>query len=206
MNKYLFNIVIIFILTGNVVAQSNQTTMTRLKKVEDLYLSDKYAQALELVNKLITEEPNNYQAYLQRAQVYFYLKQSEKREADFKKALELAPGQPYVYKKYGGFLKGNARTDEALKLYKQGITLIPKSAELHYQVGVIYDDSLKNQQEALRYYEKAVDLNPTKPHYYYMIGAVLRDLGNLTKAYVAFSQALAQHARKKNDNINKGRE
>ena len=68
---YLPSIVIIFILTGNVVAQSNQTTMTRLEKVEDLYLSKKYAQALELVNKVITEEPNNYQAYLQRAQVYF---------------------------------------------------------------------------------------------------------------------------------------
>ena len=195
--RSVFLSLLVFTIALNATAQMNQ-----LDKAKELLFFDKYAQALKIVNNAIAEQPTNYKAYLLKAKIYGELDDESEWEPSLKKALEVAPLQAEVYVRYGGYLEGSNRTDEALKLYKQGITLIPKSAELHYKVGVIYDDSLKNQQEALRYYEKAVDLNPTKPHYYYMIGAVLRDLGNLKKAYVAFSQALAQHARKKNDNIN----
>lgn len=52
------------------------------------------------------------------------------------------------------------RYREAEKLYLTGLQRDPTNAQLHYNLGVLYDDYLQKPREAARYYRKYLSLNP----------------------------------------------
>ena len=69
---------------------------------------------------------------------------------------------------------------------KQAITLDPKLAPAHFQLGSIYADE-GNYQEAMRSYERAVKLDPTEEQYHYQLAFTYKKLGNQRR----FSEELA---------------
>ena len=190
MNPYFLSIAIVCTLVGNTLAQSNKTTMNTLDRIEDLMMDKGKPQAaLEELQKMVKTSPEHYRIYLLIGLAYDQLNESLQAEVFFKKALELGKKQPDTYLEYGNFLVGVQRSEEALKLYKQGIAQIPKNARLHYMAGIVYDEQ-KKLPEALHYFEQAVNLEPTNPHYYYSTGAALRDMNKLSEALKAFDKCV----------------
>ena len=57
----------------------------------------------------------------------------------------------------------NKQYREAIKEYEQVLELRPSDPETHYNLGVLYDDYLKDRQKALYHYQKYLAINPKAP-------------------------------------------
>ncbi len=55
------------------------------------------------------------------------------------------------------------RYGDAERLYLSGLSRDPKSAQMHYNLGVLYDDYLQNPRLAAAHYRKYLELNPSAP-------------------------------------------
>jgi len=49
---------------------------------------------------------------------------------------------------------------EAVRAYESALDGTPKTAEVHYKLGVLYDDKLKNPLAAIHHYDRYLDLAP----------------------------------------------
>lgn len=52
----------------------------------------------------------------------------------------------------------------AVKLYESALDGTAKTAEVHFRLGVLYDDKLKSPRDGLHHFERYLDLAPTGPH------------------------------------------
>ena len=51
---------------------------------------------------------------------------------------------------------------EAVRAYESALDGTPKTADIHYKLGVLYDDKLKNPLAAIHHYDRYLDLVPTE--------------------------------------------
>ena len=89
----------------------------------------------------------------------------------FTTAIEFRPQYAATRVLYGRYLHKENRLNEALKTYTEAEKLDPKSADVHYYLGLLYFD-MKNNEKAMRHAEMAYKLGQELPE--------LRD--KLTKA------------------------
>ncbi len=80
----------------------------------------------------------------------------------FQRALRFRPADGVVYMLYGIFLSKRGEAEKALENYQQALKLLPDSAELHYNVGLLYFDQ-KDYEKAMAFAEKAYALGYPLP-------------------------------------------
>ena len=57
----------------------------------------------------------------------------------------------------------NKRYKEAIKEYERVLELQPNDPDTHYNLGILYDDFLKDREKALYHYQKYIAVNPKAP-------------------------------------------
>lgn len=57
----------------------------------------------------------------------------------------------------------NKQYKEAVKEYESVLELRPNDPETHYNLGVLYDDYLKEREKALYHYQKYLSIDPKAP-------------------------------------------
>lgn len=57
----------------------------------------------------------------------------------------------------------NKKHKEAIKEYERVLELRPNDPETHYNLGILYDDYLKDREKALYHYQKYLSVNPKAP-------------------------------------------
>ena len=77
-------------------------------------------RALEYAEKQLVQLPTGYN-YMRRGQLYAYMNRNEDAEADFKKAMHLAPDLSYPYNYMGVLVESYGDENQALELYKKAI-------------------------------------------------------------------------------------
>ena len=119
-----------------------------------------YDQALAL-----TEEGTRGAWFLHYARAISYerLEEWPKAEADFRRALELNPGQPQVLNYLGySLVEKQIKLDEALSLIEEAVAASPESGYIVDSLGwVLY--RLGRYDEAVGHMENAVELMPVDP-------------------------------------------
>ena len=60
----------------------------------------------------------------------------------------------------GGALASNGQFRKAIAEYEQALELDPHHADIHYNLGVIYDDELQENEKAVQHYRKYLELRP----------------------------------------------
>ncbi len=146
-----------------------------------------YSAAIDLVPNPSKEDWNQY---FQRAICYERLKQWDKAESDFLKAMELDPEQPSLLN-YLGY----SWVDQGKNLAK-AMDLIRKAVKLKPDDG-FYVDSLgwahyriAEYAEAARQLERAVELEPNDPIINDHLGDAYWQVGRRNEAKFQWSQAL----------------
>ena len=101
--------------------------------------------------------------------------------AQYKKALQLAPGVPQAHLFYGIALEKLNRTSEAIAALTQCVALDPKVANAHYYLGQIY---LKQSKISASVSEltTALQLDPAYALAYFQLGTAYRKAGDKAKA------------------------
>lgn len=122
--------------------------------------ADAYNSAIALIDK---PERDNWTVYYYRGIALERIKQWDKAEPDFRKALELEPDQPMVLN-YLGY----SMVDKKINL-NEAIAMVRKAVELKPNDGYIVDSlgwahfRLGEYEEAVKQLERAVELKPADP-------------------------------------------
>lgn len=162
----------------------------------DLYRQlDQYEQAVTAYDRALDlyedEDAGQWFIYYARAISHERLGNWDKAEADFRKALELNPGQPQVLNYLGySMVEKQVHLDEALAMIEQAVAAQPGSGYIVDSLGwVLY--RLGRYDEAIGHMERAVELEPVDPVVNDHLGDVLWSVGRFSEAEFQWTRALS---------------
>ena len=150
--------------------------------------ADIYDRAIEQIG---TTQKHHWSIFFRRGIAYERLKEWEKAEPSFQKALELSPAQPEVLN-YLGY----SWIDQGINL-DQGMELIRKAVELSPRSGFIVDSlgwahyRLGQYEDAVRELERAVSIMPQDPTINDHLGDAYWKVGRKLEATFQWKIALA---------------
>lgn len=166
------------------VTKSNLT-----KKYVDMINAGKFEDALEGINKLFSDNPDNEVLYYYRGYIHYKLGDNEKAIADYRKAIELKKdfvlpltGMGKIYAKQSAF-------DKAVEYYGMAYEMELKDVESLYNYGVSLFN-LGNSQKALEVFNRLIDIDPKYADGYYQLGLTYLGLGDNPKAKAAFEKQI----------------
>ena len=113
----------------------------------------------------------------------------EEADAETRRAIELAPGNPYVYWKRGVFLRYAGRRDESIPVHLRAESLDPLSIVAIVEVGfaLYYAGRFGEAAEQI---QKAIDLEPSWDQLYFGLGLVLLQQKRFDEAISALQTAV----------------
>jgi tetratricopeptide (TPR) repeat protein len=164
-----------------------------------LLLSD----AIPYFNSLIERNPDDWDAYLRRAEANHALNQREAATLDYTKAIELHPTEAFLYLRRGRHYYTRRLCDGALRDFETAIRLVLTSvpqgynltAELYSLQSGVYagcpDSAYRDAQRAIATARRAVDLDPSRPTLLSILAAAHASAGDFANAVAAQKQALA---------------
>ncbi|MEO0390256.1 MAG: tetratricopeptide repeat protein [Pseudomonadota bacterium] len=147
-----------------------------------------YDRALELTE---TGARAEWFLYYARAISYERLGDWEPEEADFRRALELNPGQPQVLNYLGySLVEKRIKLDEALDMIERAVAASPDSGYIVDSLGwVLY--RLGRHEDAVGHMERAVELMPVDPVVNDHLGDVYWAVGREREAMFQWKRALS---------------
>jgi tetratricopeptide (TPR) repeat protein len=119
-----------------------------------------YAGAIELLLRVIAQEPGVTAPYIDVALAYRELGRPEPAEENLKKALELFPAHPVAGNAYGLLLRRGGRFTEARAVYEEVLARFPDYAPAHRNLGILCDLYLNDLECARGQYELYRAANP----------------------------------------------
>lgn len=125
-----------------------------------------YSQRIIEAEKIVAQDPNNYQIWVQLGNDYFDTEQPQKSVNAYAKALEIdsvgqntsnvLTDQGVMYRKMGLFDKAIANFEKASKLN-------PAHAQSLFNLGVVYANDLKQNDKAIVAWEKYLVIDGMSP-------------------------------------------
>ena len=127
--------------------------------------------AMEILNKLDKENPNNYSVIWGMG--YTYSMSGEYNKAlEICKRLENHPAASYhAYQLEGNTLQRMGKEEDAIKAYNRGLERFPNSPVLYIEQGKIADGK-QDYDKARDMYEKAVEADPSEPWSYWFLAVL----------------------------------
>jgi tetratricopeptide (TPR) repeat protein len=156
---------------------------------------ERFAEAAPIydiaVERLGTPRKNDWPLFYFRAIALERTEQWDRAEADFLKALELFPEQPYVmnYLAYSWIEQGE-HYDEALEMLIRAVELRPEDGFIVDSLGWVYY-RLGDFENAVEYLERAVELTPTDPTINDHLGDAYWQVGRQAEARFQWRRALS---------------
>jgi tetratricopeptide (TPR) repeat protein len=155
---------------------------------------DRFAEAAPFydiaVDRIDQPTANDWPLFYFRGIVRERTQQWEGAEADFLKALELEPNQPYVmnYLAYS-WIEFGENYDQALDMLTRAVELRPEDGYIVDSLGWIYY-RLGNYAKAVEYLERAIELSPIDPTINDHLGDAYWRVGRLNEARFQWRRAL----------------
>ena len=156
---------------------------------------ERYAEATEAYDRALTllpaDEPGQWVLYYARAITLEREGVWERAEADFRKALDLNPGQPNVLNYLGySLVEMKTNLDEALAMIEEAAAARPDSGHIVDSLGwVLY--RLGRYSEAVVHMERAAELLPVDPIINDHLGDVYWAVGRKTEARFQWNRAMS---------------
>ncbi|HXJ16524.1 MAG TPA: tetratricopeptide repeat protein, partial [Candidatus Polarisedimenticolia bacterium] len=139
--------------------------------------------------ELIKLEPHSAEGYVFHARALFSKGDLAGAEADLKKAMEVAPGDPIPYVRMGDLRVARKQLDEAGKLYGQALTLNPSAVDA--LTGLVNIDLERKQAaKALRRIQEQIARVPNNSNLYLLLGQVELRNQDSVHAEEAFEKAV----------------
>jgi TolB-like protein/tetratricopeptide (TPR) repeat protein len=142
---------------------------------------DVFDQALAAVRKAVELAPDLGTAHSAYATALALRFEFAHAEAEFDRALQLAPGNADVLRQSSGFLSGIGRTAAALDSAKRAVALDPLNPAMHRSLGDdLYD--ARRYPESLQEFDQAISLSPTNADLFALRGLSQLALGRFDAA------------------------
>ena len=119
----------------------------------DMMKNQEYAQAIDLLEKVIEQSPNVTAPYIDIAIAYQHIGKLELAEEHLKTALRMVPEHPVACNEYGLLYRKTGRFAEARAIYEKAIARFPDYYPVHRNLGILCDLYLDDPACALEHYE-----------------------------------------------------
>lgn len=142
---------------------------------------DVFDQALTAVRRAVQLAPELGTAHSAYATALALRFEFAHAEAEFDRALQLAPGNADVLRQSSGFLSGIGRTAAALDSAKRAVALDPLNPSMHRTLGDdLYD--ARRYSESLQEFDQAISLSPTNSDLFALRGVSQLAMGRFEAA------------------------
>lgn len=153
----------------------------------------RYEEAIQEIQKALTLDPINADAYRELAKTYQQMGKVNDAESAYKNAVAVRPSYWGTHNELGGFYYRLGRYDEAGREFRKVVELTPDNARGYSNLGVIAY-SQKRYDDAAKMYEKSVAIKPTDSAYS-NLGTVYYTLGRYGDAARYYEQAIQMNGR-----------
>jgi tetratricopeptide (TPR) repeat protein len=154
---------------------------TALNEAQSLASADRLREALEAVDKLLAEHPEEARGHTLRGKILFSLGQAASALAAVSTARQLDPAQIEPNFLEGMFLLQMNRPAEATAALQRAVTLDPGLGEAYELLGGAAA-KLDNSEEAAVYFARALELGADSPSLRLGYAAALETLGRLEES------------------------
>ncbi len=145
----------------------------------------------QAVAEIKTPERSDWSVFYQRGIAYERLKEWDKAEPNFRKALELFPNQPQVMNYLGySWVDRGENLQEALQMIRKAVEMRPQDGYIVDSLGWAYY-KLGRYQDAVAELEKAVKLRPEDPTINDHLGDAYWQTGRGLEATFQWNHAIA---------------
>ena len=162
---------------------------SKIESIIELFSSGHIREALNTVQTLISQHPNEALLHNISGVCYKATGQQEMAVQSFKRAVEIKSDFADAHYNLGLTLQELNQLDDAVKSYLKAITIKSDYAEAYNNLGVTLKD-LDQLEEAVKCYEKALIIKPDYPEAHNNLGNALKNLGRLSKAVECFERML----------------
>ncbi|WP_281004558.1 tetratricopeptide repeat protein [Notoacmeibacter ruber] len=163
----------------------------------DIYArTEQFAEAAGLYDQAINAlqesgEEADWNFYYRRGMAYERLKEWDKAEPDFRRALQLEPDRPEVLNYLGySLVDRNEKLDEGLNLIRKAVDARPDAGFIVDSLGWAYY-RLGRYEDAVRELERAIALIPEDPTVNDHLGDAYWQVGRKLEAHYQWNAALA---------------
>ena len=148
-----------YLLPLDQVPKNSDDEISWLNYANQLWRSQKYAEARKAVDKAIGKKPDFYQAWYFKGMIFRSEKKYPESIAAFDKALEINPNFAQAWKQRGRVLLRLDKYSEALTSFDKAIALSPNQFALYFLRGFTLR-YLKRFPEAIEAYNQAIKIDP----------------------------------------------
>ena len=146
--------------------------------------------ALKKFEIILSNYPNNSEILNLTSICHCNLNNLKKAEKYISMAVANNPCEIGFRINWGNILLQMKKYIEAETVYKNALKISDKSAELFYNLGIVYS-SLHKYKEAINYYDKSLTINKSNKFVFNNMGIAMKELGNYENAKENFNKAIA---------------
>jgi ankyrin repeat protein/Flp pilus assembly protein TadD len=185
-------LVCLFSTAAVVIGQGTQSDAAALiAEAKSLLKKNDYAKALTLIQKAISTDPRNPDAYVQLALIHSSMDDDNKARMAVEEALRIDPNYAPAHQQRGAQLRRAKDFEGAIRELKLALSLKPDpefAAYAHLSLALTYEE-LKRYDEALNEYREAIRSNPTDGSLHGRLGSALFELKRFDEAENAYRRA-----------------
>jgi len=175
----------------------DEAALNLLEKANQLFIEEKYDEAITLLEQFLEQNPNAYQTYLSIGDCYREKGEFDKAIEEYNRVLEMAKiddlmGKEMAAKALAGIGECYLKKEDfetAQNYFKQSVDSYPENEILAYNVGEIYFSNQKID-EAIHYFELATQIKPDWGDPYLKLGYVYLNKADNAKAIENFEKFL----------------
>jgi len=149
-----------------------------LKLITAAHLKNKQPNmAIQRLQEIINEAPENPIAYLLIGQVYLEQNNVNKARQELLRAIKVRSDWLPPYMTLAGSYMSEKNTEEALAVYHKALKDVKNTTRVYMNIAAIYE-SLKNYTSAMQSYQKIIDVNPNDTLALNNYASLLLDFGD----------------------------
>lgn len=158
-------------------------------RVAPLISENRYAEAKDLAETMVTMRPELSHGYLGLARLSILENRLGKAVGHLRQALKVDPENGRVLANLGFVRSKQGQWPQAILHYRQGLELDPDSFETHYNLAHALNQQGKHD-EAITHYRRAIQVNPDFVEGHMGLGNTLLDQGHMEQAVPHLEQAV----------------
>ena len=161
----------------------------QINSVIEPFLKGKISQALEVVQDLFKDYPNEPILFNISGACHAGLGQLDVAVKSFEKAIAIKPDYAKAHFNLAGTLHDLGQLDAAIISYEKTIEIKSDFAEAHNNLGNVFKE-LQQDDAAIQSYKKALVINPEYVESQYSLGNIFQELGQFESAIKCYEKVL----------------
>lgn len=151
----------------------------------------RYDQAIEIMQRVLSKNPDNSVAFHTIARAYSLKKMPDKAIEAIRASLALDPTSSYAHGLYGSLLMDERQYRQVEQEFHTAITLDPTNHLAFYLFTIYWLDHKKNIAKAKEYCSKALEMDSADVRYHWMFARIYAAEGKTAEAEKIYLHALS---------------